>query len=114
MPSEEAPESIAGSEAEEAGRGFRVVTGGRWTSDEDAAIRAGFEAGRSWKEISDGIPGRTFLATSKHGERLGLKLLRAWTSDEDAAIRASKRGNRGKRFRMAFRAALSWPLIIAV
>jgi hypothetical protein len=86
MSSEEAPESVA--DAEEIGHGFRVVAGRPWTSDEDAAIRAGVEAGRPWKEISDRLPGRTFFATMARGQRLGLKLQEAWTSDEDAAIRA--------------------------
>jgi hypothetical protein len=88
MSSEGAPESDAGSEEGEAGRGFSVVAGEGWTSDEDAAIRMGVEAGRSWKEISDGIPGRTFLATKTRGLKLGLKHREAWTSDEEAAIRA--------------------------
>jgi hypothetical protein len=88
MSSEEAPESEARSDAGEIDGGFGAVARRPWTSDEDAAIRAGVEAGRSWKEISDGLPGRTFLATQGRGQRLGLKLHKAWTSDEEAAIRA--------------------------
>jgi hypothetical protein len=97
MSSEEAPESDAGSEAEEVGGGFGVVAGGRWTSDEDAAIRAGVEARRPWKEISDGLPGRTFYATKTRGERLGLKQREGfvpWTTDEDAAIRTGVEARR--------------------
>jgi hypothetical protein len=62
-----------------------------WTSDEDAAIRGGIEAGRSWKEISECLPGRTFFATKKRGHALGLKHREgdnAWTADEDATLRA--------------------------
>jgi hypothetical protein len=62
-----------------------------WTSDEDAAIRAGVEAGKSWEEISDGLPGRTFVATHHRGLKLGLKHGEAgvlWTAEEDAMLRA--------------------------
>jgi hypothetical protein len=62
-----------------------------WTSDEDAAIRAGVEAGRPWKEISEGLPGREFFATKTRGEVLGLKHWEVdvpWTADEDARLRA--------------------------
>jgi hypothetical protein len=70
------------------------VFGGRWTSDEDAAIREGFEAGKSWMEISEGLPGRTKSATRAHGEQLGLKQREAWTLDEDAALRAGLEAGR--------------------
>jgi hypothetical protein len=86
--SEEAPESVARSEA---ARGFGVVAGRPWMPDEDAAIRAGVEAGKLWREISDGLPGRTVVATQRRGSRLGLKQREAgvpWTADEDAMLRA--------------------------
>jgi hypothetical protein len=35
----------------------RVVE--RWTEAEDAALREGFESGKTWREIADGLPGRT-------------------------------------------------------
>jgi hypothetical protein len=91
MSSEGPPKSDAGREAEEAGHGFGAVAWGPWTSDEDAAIRAGFEGGKSWKEISGGIPGRTWIAARNRGVKLGLKLREAgipWTADEDARLRA--------------------------
>jgi hypothetical protein len=63
-----------------------------WTADEEAVIRAGVEAGKSWREIAEGLPGRTFSATKHRGEEvLGLKLREAgaeWTADEDATLRA--------------------------
>jgi hypothetical protein len=31
----------------------------RWTEAEDAALREGFESGKRWKEIAEGVPGRT-------------------------------------------------------
>jgi hypothetical protein len=49
------------------------------------------EAGKSWREISEGLPGRTFYATKKRGHALGLKHGEAgapWTAAEDATLRA--------------------------
>jgi hypothetical protein len=90
LPSDEAAESVPPSNSAEVCPTLGVI-GGRWTSDEDAAIRAGFEAGRSWKEISEGLPGRTFIATKVRGGKLGLKQCEAgipWTADEIATLRA--------------------------
>jgi hypothetical protein len=58
---------------------------------EDAAIREGFEAGKSWIEILDGLPGRTLFAVRTRTLRLGLKHCEAgvpWRADEDATLRA--------------------------
>jgi sugar phosphate isomerase/epimerase len=60
----------------------------RWRSEEDAAIRAGVEAGKSWREIAEGLPGRTFFATKRHGMKLGMKHHGGWTAEEDATLRA--------------------------
>jgi hypothetical protein len=54
-------------------------------------VRAGFEAGRSWREIWEGLPGRTFIAIKNRGQKLGLKQCPAgipWTAEEDATLRA--------------------------
>jgi hypothetical protein len=46
----------------------------RWTGAEDAALREGFESGKTWKEIADGLPGRTRNAAQIRGNQaLGLK-----------------------------------------
>jgi hypothetical protein len=50
----------------------RVVE--RWTEAEDAALREAFGARKSWKEIAEGLPGRTEGAAARRGvRRLGLK-----------------------------------------
>jgi hypothetical protein len=53
----------------------RVADGkGRWTEAEDAALREGFESGKTWKAIAEGLPGRTKKAAWKRGSvRLGLR-----------------------------------------
>jgi hypothetical protein len=72
----------------EGGRG----KGMRWTEVEDAAIRAGFEAGKTWQEIAEELPGRGTATTKQRGHVLGLKHREGgvpWTEEEDAALRAS-------------------------
>jgi uncharacterized protein YabN with tetrapyrrole methylase and pyrophosphatase domain len=50
----------------------RVVE--RWTEAEDAALREGFAAGKSWKEVAEGLPGRTKDAVRRRGAgEFGLK-----------------------------------------
>jgi hypothetical protein len=84
--SDEATEASPPSEVKGAPAKFGGVK--RWTADEDAAIRDGFEAGKGWREIAEGLPGRTMGATAERGHRLGLRRQEPWTADEDAAIRA--------------------------
>jgi hypothetical protein len=46
----------------------------RWTEAEDAALREGFASGKSWREIAEGLPGRTMKAAQTRGlKQLGLK-----------------------------------------
>jgi hypothetical protein len=37
----------------------------RWTEAEDAALRASFRSGKSWKEVAEGLPARTTMAIKK-------------------------------------------------
>jgi hypothetical protein len=74
-----------------------VFGGRRWTSDEDAAVRAGFWAGKCWREIAEALPDRTVHAIRGREETLGLKRCEAgkeWTADEDAAVQAGVRAGK--------------------
>jgi hypothetical protein len=92
----EAEGSIPPSKSEEAPSdlerrpmgGFAFARMAPWRSDEDAAIREGVEAGKSWKAIAKGLPGRSVFATAVRGRRLGLRPRERWTADEDATLRA--------------------------
>jgi hypothetical protein len=71
----------------------RCEAGLAWTTDEDTALRAGVEAGQTWKAIAESLPGRTAYAAEFHAIRLGLKrgnakVIVVWTEAEDEEIRA--------------------------
>jgi hypothetical protein len=61
-----------------------------WTVEEDAALRAGIEAGKSWTEVGEDLPGRTIGAMKRRGHLLGVKHGEAgipWAADEDTTLR---------------------------
>jgi hypothetical protein len=65
----------------------------RWTAEEDAMLRAGLEAGGSWKSIAEKLPGRNGDMARHRARQLKIersegKVLVAWTEAEDEEIRA--------------------------
>jgi hypothetical protein len=82
--------SVADSGTEKGNRKL-VASVVAWTSDEDEVLRVGFEAGQSWREIADFLPGRTLYAAKARGNHLNLKRRQAgtrWTDAEKATLRA--------------------------
>jgi hypothetical protein len=64
-----------------------------WTAEEDAMLRAGVEAGESWKSIAEKLPGRNgemarHRARQLEIERSEKRVFVAWTEAEDGEIRA--------------------------
>jgi hypothetical protein len=59
--------------AEELGLKVREATV-PWTADEDAALRASCESGKTWRGIAEGLPRRTRAAVETRAvNKLGLK-----------------------------------------
>jgi hypothetical protein len=55
----------------------------RWTEAEDAALREGFASGKKWKEVAEGLPGRTMKSVAARGNKqLGLKRLKGGDSEQ--------------------------------
>jgi hypothetical protein len=60
-------------------------------------MQRGVEAGKSWNEISEALPGCTVRAVETRGRRLGLKHREGraeWTADEEDAIGRGFEGGR--------------------
>jgi hypothetical protein len=62
-------------------------------AEEEAALRAGVEAGERWKTIAEKLPGRSGEAAQFHARWLGIERSEkqvhvAWTEAEDEEIRA--------------------------
>jgi hypothetical protein len=63
--------------------GSKLPVGELWTEAEDMALREGFASGKKWKEIAEGLPGRTRKAVETRGSRqLGLKRRKRGDSEQ--------------------------------
>jgi hypothetical protein len=63
--------------------GCKLPVTERWTEAEDAALREGFASGKKWKEVAEGLPGRTMKAVIARGiNKLGLKRLKRGDSEQ--------------------------------
>jgi hypothetical protein len=63
--------------------GNKLPVAERWTETEDTALREGFASGKKWKEIAEGLPGRTRKAVAARGSKqLGLKRLKRGDSEQ--------------------------------